>query len=293
MIAMVPPSSPSGVLRYQLIDRHGVTRELSRDYSPRLFIEAGSVGFGAPSFDISDSKRPFSPGKFVRQINTNERILELPIFIYEDSIGDLVTAVEDLYDWFFSGDENSQDPITFRVTRPDNTVRQVRGYFIEGFEGNMADGSPNWTKYTVRVYIPEPYPTAAVEETVTLMSTEGIDLPIMNVGDVDAYPVWVFTGPFININVSDMDLFIHFFTSSLVVTAGQTATFDTRPSDIRPGLSAYDQAGNSILATMVSTSIFWPLRPGLTNARVEYGANATAATGVTMTYLPRYRSLLR
>jgi hypothetical protein len=291
---MVPPASPTGILRYQLIDRLANVHELSRDYSPNLFIPKGSVGFGAPTFEISDAKLPKSPGKSVRQINTQERILDIPHVIIEDNLGDLANAANDLFSWYFSGDEESRSPVTFRVTRPDNSVRQVEGYYLSGLEGDTDDGGPDWTQYNVKLYVPNPYPTAPSYEIVAKRSVAQSDpFGIMNPGDMPAYPIWIFYGPLINIAMFNETTNTSFFTSSLTLTTGQYAVFDFRPSDIRPGLSVYRNDGLSLLNTVVPASTFGTLASGLNTVHVTYGASTDGNSGVSLSYLPRYRSLLR
>ena len=291
---MVPPTSPTGILRFQLIDPNNVTRELSRDFSPSIFVETGSAGTGGPSFNITDSKYPSFPGSLITQINTQTRIIQIPIVVVTESLADLINAADDLFDWFATGDETTNTPVKYRVTRPDDTVRQIIGYYTRGLEGDTKVGGPGWARYVVELYCPDPYPTD-IEDTVvnTPMTSGSEEIGILNPGKLEAYPIFKINGPWQNFN-------LHNTTTDRIISVNHSAGgdeilyIDTRPSELRDGEpSVYDQDG-TIRWDWISTpnSDFWTLISG-TNVIELTTSFRSDATYVEVTYLPRYRSLFR
>lgn len=293
MPAMLPPILPSGTTQYKWIDPTGAIRDLTPQVSPKLFVAAGSVGMGASSFDIDTTKLPSSPGVFIRHINTEARELEIPIFIKEDSFGELVNTMEDLHEWFDTGDETSKRPGTFMIIRPDGQIRTIQLYYKSGLEGDLSEGTPTHVKYSVSFISPDP---AWISSEIFLVLKSNAEMAsnfgIMNMGKLPTYPVWTFTGPFTVVNITNVTTGQP-FSSTAVLTAGQTLTIDTRPEELRNGPSIYDQTGASRLSTVFPNSEFFTLQPGLNEINIEFFGDNTVATTLQVAYYERYRSALR
>lgn len=291
MPIMVPPASPTGILRYQWIDPNGVTRELSRDYSPNLFIERGSVGLNYVTHEISDTKLPLSAGALINKINTQARRLTLPIFIRSDTMEVFLQNVAELAKWFDTGNEETLRPGYFRVTRPDDTVRQISAYYVSGLEGNTDEGAPNWTSYDIELYCADPYPTATANSVVTKDETNFSSFGIMNEGELDAYPIIKLTGPILHFNMSNTTKG-ETISGQIALAGGDTITIDTRPSELRTLPSVYDQDNVNQLSIINPISVWWTLQPGLNT--LSFSTNDSDPNSrVEISYLPRYRTLLR
>lgn len=291
MPIMVPPAAPSGVLRYQWIDPTGTTRELSREYSPNLFIERGSVGLNYNTFNVSDSKLPLSAGTLINKINTEARRFTLPVFIRADTMEVFLQNTTELAKWFDTGNEEELRPGYFRVTRPDDTVRQIAAYYVSGLEGDTGEGAPNWAQYGIELYSPDPIPTGTANEETTKDETNFASFGIMNIGDLDAYPIIELTGPITNFNVNNTTKGQN-ISGQIVMTSGQTLTIDTRPSELRTKPSVYDQSDVNRLSVINPISVWWTLQTGL-NVISFSTDNSDSNSRVKITYLPRYRTLLR
>lgn len=295
---IIPPAAPTGVLRFDWIDPGNTTRDLSQSTSPRLFVGRGSVGLGSAAAEIGSDKVPGDPGALVRHLLTPPRRIELPLVVDEDSIGDLLTVVDALRTWFDTGNERRMTPGTLKVTRPDDTVRQIVAYYAGGLEGDTNDGAPAWTQYVVSLFCPDPFPTEDVDTEQTYASTaQGVEQIIINQGDLEAYPIWRVNGPAANITVtrntpSPTEFFALTQNGGVTLTAGQWVEIDARPSHTRTNLPVLDQAGLSRYDRVAPTSSFFQLDPGENRFTIQW-SGGTVGTNVLLRYRARYRGLLR
>lgn len=293
MPIMLPPASPPGLLKFYWVDKNGVAHNLSYNDSPRLFVPQGSAGLGSNISELHEDKFPFSSGTLLRHIAVPARKVELPIYIFEDNIGDLLDVTDALFDWFDTGDESQHTPGYLKVTRPDGTSRKLLCYYESGLQGDMKEGSPQWTRYVVSLHAPDPYPTEESDTIVTKNYTQATSgFTIINQGKLPAYPRWKLYGPFNNVTITNLTNG-KVLSSEVGITTGNYMIIDTRPSIVRPGFSVYDHLGNNIQTTITPTSSFWPLLSGSNHIIFNYTSGTSGATSVELTYLARYRSLLR
>lgn len=295
---LIPPVSLVGELQFFWVDADNVVRDLNKISSPHVWVKVGSVGMGLPETEISDSKLPLGSGTLIHQLNIGSRELDLPIVVHEESIEDLLLSVEDIHGWFDTGDEAEKRPGYLKIIRPDDTVRKLKCFFKSGLEGDTEEGGPNWTIYVVTLYAPDPFPTADSDTVVERIFPTYSSFSILNTGRKEAFPVIRLDGPFTNFVVKNVTRTIEEATDILLagtitLTVGQYLIIDSRPSETRPGYSVYDQSGVNRISTITPTSKFWSLKAGTNLIEVSFTSGATSATKVTITFLPRYRSLLR
>lgn len=293
MPIMIPPVNPTGILRFKWIDPNGVVRQLSRDYSPNIFIPLGSTGLNYATFEVAAAKLPFSPASLITNISTVERELMIPIVIVEDSIEDLLSSAENLVDWFATGDENNRNPGIFQVTRPDDTIRQIEAYYIDGLQGDMSEGGVNWTKYVLKLFCPDPYPNDGTDITITKNGTElAAGIGVLNAGKLDAYPIWKIVGPWQDITITN-ETTNKSFTVTHTAAALDELYIDTRPSEFRSGPSTYDENGVIRLSWVDPTSEYFTLVPGVNVISWTSSTWDDDITYIELTYLQRYRTFLR
>lgn len=290
---MVPPVSIGGTTKINWIDPVGNVRDLTRATSPTVFMTDKPQGLGAAIFDLATDKLPRGAGTFVRHINTEERTIELPIYVQEETFEDLLNKIEDIHNWFATGSETEKTPGYLQIIRADESVRQILCYYVEGLD-SPEEAGPNWARFVIRLYAPDPYPTADADIVTEYTVAEALNFGVINPGKLEAYPIWKLTAPW----TTNVTIRNNTYDPDLVIVLGGLATgffiIDTRPSDIRPGFSVYDNLGaNRIGDVSPSVSTFWTLKSGLNALQVGFFAGTTAATRVELTYLPRYRSLYR
>lgn len=289
MPLVIAPAPASGVLRYEWIDAAAVTRDLTYQTSPTVFVQAGSIGLGSAGSEIADEKLPTAPGSIVRQISSPAQRIELPITISTTSLGNLIAIQHDLRTWFRTGNEKSRTPGYLRITRPDGTVRQWQCYYAGGLEGDLSRTRVTNTTVVVSLYAPDPTPTAPSETVVTWEAADlAVPVTQINEGDLDAYPIWTVTGPATQINVQNNTTGKGWsLTYSLL--AGKTVTVDTRPASQRIDLPVLDSDDvNRFPALFAGSQIFGNWLPSGLNSFTITLLGTSGATEVELRYLPRY-----
>lgn len=290
---MVPPSLPTGTLQFFWIDPNGDVHNLSRDYGGNVWVIAGSIGLGDSEFEIADSKLPLGPGSLIDRITTNPRKMNIPMFVRGDTLNDVILQAHELADWFATGDENGKTPGTFRVIRPDDVVRDIVSYKTRGLQGDMNEGSVVWTKYVIELYCPDPYPTDSADTVLTKTVAQAASFAVVNQGKLIAWPRFKLTGPYTNFLIRN-DTYDKEITGTVVLTAGHYIVIDTRPSEVRQGLSVYDDLGANRISILGGDSDLTNfLQPGSNTLKITFTSGTTVATSVETTYLARYRSIMR
>lgn len=134
MLILVPVApSASGTLRFDWLDPRGVLRDLTRETSPSLFVSRGSAGLGTPGVEPVLEKLPSTAGSIHRYTQTKPLEIDLPLSVHGTTMGDVLTAVENLRSWFDTGNERDRAPGYLRITRPsDDAVRQVACLYAAG-----------------------------------------------------------------------------------------------------------------------------------------------------------------
>jgi hypothetical protein len=292
MPIIIPPSAPTGLLRYEWVDPQEVVRDLSFETSPQLFVSRGAAGLGAPPVEIADEKLPWHGGTVVRHISTGAARMSLPITIRQETMGDLLQVFDDLRGWFDTGDEQRRSPGYLRITRQDDTVRQRLCYYAGGLEGNLDEGAPTWTTVVVDLYAPDGWPTDGETQTEEWDTSDFPNVALMNSGRRDAYPIWTITGPAQGVIIGNTT------TDKVwgwggIVPDGDTLLVDTRPASQRFTYPVTTGGGVSQYLYMTANSELWHLTPGLNAITLEIDAMTTGDTRIAVQYEQRFNGGLR
>ena len=293
----VPPAAPTGVLRWDWVDRAGVVHDFTHATSPERFVSRGTAGLGAAPVELVLEKLPFMAGSLLRYTQTRPLEIELPIVVSKTAMAALLTEIENLREWFDTGNEEDRDPGYLRVTRPqDDAVRQIACFYAGGLEGALQEGSPTYVPLVVSLVAPDPAWTDVEETEVTYDSGDiGATLGVINTGDYPAYPIWTIAGPASAITLTNLTT-----GKALPLTADggiallstDVLTIDTRPSSQRTTLPIVDQDGISFYSKVAIGGALWHLAPGQNNFRIA-ASGTSGATSFGLRWLPRYRGVLR
>lgn len=290
MPLVLSPIVSTDELVWEWVDPTGAVRPLSQN--AMVNVEIGPRGLGMPDVRLSEEKLPYDRGTVVRHGMVEPRVIELPLHISAATAGGLESALDAVYGWFATADEQTRTPGYLRLTRFDGTQRQIACYYLDGLGGDLAPSKAGetWVDAVVTLKCPDPHPTAINAITVPWPSANWASFSVMNTGQVPAYPIWKITGPASStaiFNTTGVDVSVGFGET---IAAGTYVTIDTRPASQRPGLQVYDSLGVNRYAGLVVVGTLWPLVPGL-NTMLFTTSGATGATAVELTYLPRFRSL--
>lgn len=105
---------------------------------------------------------------------------------------------------------------------------------------------------------------------------------VTNDGDVECWPVWVFTGPFTGITAENLTTGQTWELAATVANP-QTVTVDTRPG----AKTVVRGDGANLFSGLSATSRLWPLATGDNSIRVSMGGS-TSQTQAQLTFRPRY-----
>lgn len=293
---IVTPSLAAGTLQYSWLDPLGVLRNLSDDANVNVMV--GERGLGLPPVDLVDEKGPFFSGTVLRHASIGARVIELPIHITASSGALLETLMDEMYSWFATADEARRTPGYLRVSRQDETERQIACYYSGGFEGALGQDEAGvyWQDVVLQLYAPNPWATDVNDTEYSYDQDDvGDSLIVLNSGQLDAYPVWTINGPASAITITNHTtgkLFALTANSGLTLTSTSVLTIDTRPTTLRTAPSVRDAAGINYFDRLTATSKLWHLLRGTNTIEVE-ASGVTADTQFALAFLPRYRGLLR
>jgi hypothetical protein len=195
-------------------------------------------------------------------------------------------------------------PGTLTVAQPDGSTRQIRAYYMAGFEGQTGQGwaydtavlslyceDPYWSAVTPTV-ITRAYAGAAVSfitpsfPTVSSSQTLGATVA-NNPGDTETWPSWAITGPAAGITATNNTTGEAFTLTPVggAMTAGQVATITTDP----PSIIGTDGVTSWIGGLNWPSAVLWALQPG-DNSITFTVTGSGSGTSIVLTFYPRYET---
>lgn len=270
-----------------------------------MWRQPGRKGFHAPSYTHYRDESPAVDGAFWRGVRATVRDLFVPIVIIGDTREELLRTRRAL----IAAISPKRGECTIVSRQPDNTYRSINCRYVSGMEGEEGKGP-----YGVRImtygltfiaddpfmYGPEipltwgsgnvtrtelPIPGADTFYEVVAASRILGDSQVDNLGDVDAYPLWTFNGPFTAIELTNTTSGKSLTLTHTAATSSDTITIDTRPGQT----SIVDQDGTNRWSALTAGYSLWPLLPGVNDLSIQV-TGSTQDTAAGMTYKPRYES---
>ncbi|MFF4815279.1 phage tail domain-containing protein [Kitasatospora sp. NPDC001309] len=205
-------------------------------------------------------------------------------------------------------------PCLIRITEGDSQTRTLTVFYKDGLQGDEGVDSAGfrWTRYGLQFTAYDPWwygPDLQVAEwsfsggkpllttgkgLFPLSLSQGVlsnsSVPIVNPGDVEAWPVWQLKGPVRGFQLTGPD------GGSFGISAGATGTPDAVPAgrvltiDTRPGVkSIRDDQGVNLWPRLDGSPALWPVPAGNSKASVNLAAGGPAAS-LRLTFRPRYES---
>jgi hypothetical protein len=115
--------------------------------------------------------------------------------------------------------------------------------------------------------------------SMSLFSSQAIgSIPLENIGDADAYPVWIVTGPGRNFRAALPSGEAFEWAGTLGV--GETLVVDTKAGSVRDG------TGASRYGSLLPAPRLWTIPPGTTEATASM-LDTTSASRITCAWRPR------
>ncbi len=269
------------------------------EYDLMRWLRRGRSGFLSLSFDHVEEDVPGEAGTRLVEVTTGPGELSLPMLIELPTLADLWRERRLLNHLF----DPTRGDGRLRSTAPDGAVRDLycrhRGRLFEEENPSNFNPDPAWQRFTLTLRAHEPYWRDAAERVATYATTgtiaEWFPFPplrlvsstvfatptIDNPGAVEAWPLWLITGP-------GADPVLRNVTTGEVLRiagtlgAGERVTIDTRPGakvvEKSDGTNLYPQDGSTL----------WALSPGLNAVEIQM-VNATGESRVQLNFASRYR----
>lgn len=263
----------------------------------------GRTGAFMPSVALVTQQVPQQPGAREKYVQIGEGNPQVPLLIKAGDEPTLAVARRALV--------YAMNPArglgTLRSTAQDGAVRDLNCRLVDGLRGDessqnrqpgaifvdlqFAAADPFWydTDYTVLsfgtgapvVFLSNPFLGPNI-------SSSGIasSFSVYNGGDVEAWPIWIITGPGNTIvltnNTTGKSLTLS-GSGGLTLSGGQVLTIDTRP-----GVKTVTREdGSNQFASVSSTSSLWELAPGNNSISLSI-AGTSGASGLQLKYKQRY-----
>jgi hypothetical protein len=273
----------------------GTATELSLCRDLEFFVPVGLDGRFSPPVNVQSIATPLQDGGVYLGSRFESRTLTLNGYIFGANRGE----VRSNFRLLSSALNAKNGEKTFRVITDDAVTRDITCIHTGDFSGTESTtGRVVFQPVSLTFFATDPFWTDSADQTLTFTAGEEsgwfplfFDLAasdiystatIDNDGDIEAWPIWVITGPASDIVLRNLTTGDYWSWSETLAT-GAILTIDTRPGH----KSVLDQTGNSQMWAMDGE--FWQFSTGKTNVRVELnGADST--TAVSLSYRQRYLS---
>jgi hypothetical protein len=273
----------------------------------------GMTGFDAPPVEVFYDETTGLDGGLLRHTRVSTREMFIPVIIWAKSRPDFLALKRDLL-----GRLNPARGVgRLRFTEGDGTARHVDCVYTGGAEGTYSEdeGGFFWQKYGLTFRAMDPYFYAespievqwssGAESLVPFFSEPFLGLhlnasrsingsvPLSAVGDFEAWPTWLITGPIDGVSFAVSGASTGSFTLNVSLGVGDVVYVDTRPSKRR--ILKLDNPpfliGDNWWDRLEPGDTFWPLNPAGTNTVTINATNVGPTTAISMSYRPRFYSV--
>ncbi|MFD8088974.1 phage tail family protein [Streptomyces malaysiensis] len=274
---------------------------------PSYFMQAGATGLDMPPFELHSDDSPNLDGGMYRGTRATQREIMLPVYIWgvdrrslKDQKRKLLTSLNPkngycvlkfiesdgqpkyLYAFYKAGLEGneSEDAAGFRWLKIGIQMTAFDPWFysdnLHVAEWNFGDGAPFLGPKFFPLNLSEGHPSTT-------------ELPVINPGDIEAWPVWEITGPVQSFK----------FTNQ----AGKSFGIDKQPGggdvvasgrkliiDTRPGYKTLlDDQDTNYYPLLAANPQLWSVPSGRSMTTINL-VSGDGAAHVRMTLTPRYES---
>lgn len=279
-------------------DPTGVEWQLTNiDDSIGWFTTPGPGGWGAAAYEYTLDPVPRG-GDSVRFIRQKSAQLTWPLHIYGDTYVEFTDNFRNLRRAFLLTVHLGK-PGTLKVARPDGTARVIDVYYQDGFEGKPGEywlsanpvltllAPDGYWRDITPVTVPRSLSVGAnfLNPFPSISSSQVLgQLPVINPGDVLAWPTWTISGPSTGLTATHNGLGQR-FNLTYTLNSGEQATINTLQPSVR------GPAGQNIISALdYPYAYLWPLLPGSNDVTFTV-AGAGPGTSIVLSFYPRYEGI--
>ncbi|WP_329520502.1 hypothetical protein [Spirillospora sp. NBC_01491] len=304
-VAAPPPVQIPGVgfATATFFEADGTAWPLTTESAGWFTLSEGVSGLDAAPYELTKDDHPRG-GSRLRYVQPLERAIIWPLYVYGDSHMEFLARWRALTAAFTRTLRLGAGWL--EIGRPDGSRRRIAVTYQDGFEGQGKQGTGITSDSAVlTLYCEDPYWIDPVPVRARREFSEGVDFldpypsvsssqvlgatTLVNPGDVEAWPVWTFTGPASLVTVTHTGTGESFSLDPGAVghgdlLAGEKATVTTDPPRVR-----YQDGANWVGALSWPAATLWPLRPGV-NAVTFQLDGAENGSAVDLSYNARYET---
>ncbi|MGK5496395.1 phage tail domain-containing protein [Streptomyces sp. URMC 125] len=280
----------------------------SREW-PTIFIQPGATGLDAPPVVLHADESPNLDGSMFRSSRTTAREVMLPVYLY----GIDRRTLRDLKRKLIRALDPRNGYCVLKFIESDSQPRYLYCYYKGGMEGNEGEDQAGfrWVRYGIQLSAFDPWfysdeiqvaqwafgggtaflrptePLYPLKLTKGTMSETAI--PLVNPGDVEAWPIWQITGPVKSFTFTSPKGESFGISArpdgSDVVPDGRVLTVDTRPGH----KTLKDDTGTNYWPMLAPNPSLWSIPAGRSTAGVHVAASASTAS-LRLSLRPRYET---
>jgi hypothetical protein len=261
-------------------------------------IMPGVAGIGLPDYTYYSDQSPTFDGSVVRGVRAGSRQITLPIHIWAMDRPSCLERFHRLARDFHPG---ARTPGVLTFIEANGSSRRIEAFYAEGMSGEDDDDrwGRHWMTFVLVFTAPSPW-FLGEDKTLTFRTGNEEDmffplppwkvrdsqvlgsLEIVNLGEVDTYPVWTIKGPATAATLTNTTT-----GESFVLTRTLTDS-DIAVIDTREGIKSASLNGSTNLwPDLNSAAVLWPLRPGSNSVSLNV-AGASEGSHVQVSYTARY-----
>jgi phage-related protein len=274
-----------------LVGSNGDTIELTD--TGNFILATGLTGFGIPSTEVRIEGSAGNGGVW-RFSKRGVRELDLPLVILGANRSEVESNLRRLARLL----QDSKGPTRIVANYSDGKSVYLEAHYTGGGETQFgSDAGMTYCRWVITMQAPQPFWESGESESFSvsngasgrgllpeltklkLTSSQALGVILVdNVGDVEAFPVWVIQGPISELSVSNGD---KTFTYVAPVEEGETITIDTEAGTV------VDETGANKYSNLGPAPKLFALPPGVTTVFVT-GQDAGGNSQITCLYSPRY-----
>ena len=268
--------------------------EIVFDNDSDFLLTEGLTGIGIPATSVG-FKESASDGALWNSTKRGIRDLDLPLVIISNDRDGVEANLRRLSNLL----QDRRGGTVMRASYSNGEVWELQdGHYTGGAETTRGSGSTAyWQRWVISMQFGNPFWIRQEPESISVGSSGSSrslipnlaemrvtgsqvtgNIPIENVGDVDAYPVWKFFGPFDSVQITSEDGLS--FKYNGVVSAGQSITVDAAKGTV------VDQAGVNKYANLSPSPKLFTIPPGSSEVGVV-AIGSDANTVISLYYQPR------
>jgi hypothetical protein len=281
-------------LQIALISSTGQRINLGTTHQTDFMLGTDVSGFGLPQVSVDIAEGAGDGGTWQRTRRL-PRVVDLPILVFGTSRADLQTKLRLLGQVV----SDREGPVVLQADYGDGTSVYLKGHLIDGGQTEYGkNANLDFCRWVLSLKCPDPYWTQTEPLSFTIkqnLDTDGLlpylaelrltdsqgfgDVMVNNPGEVEAWPIWVITGPCDGFTIeNDQNIG---FSYDATITSGNQVKIDTKAGTVESA------SGTNLYSNLSTAPKLFAFPTGTSSVSVVIN-NAANDTLVQCYFNPRH-----